>query len=165
MLVQFMMMSSNGNNFLHNWPVVRGIHRSQRPVTRSFDVFFDLRADSRLVPSQWETLLQRNTVSHWLGVNLESALDLGLNKWLRKQSRSRLFETPSRSLWCHCNVISLSTRGPWPLSNHSQCQTYPGRGSPTSQKDRGRYRITQKKTWTLSWQLPGNSIHPSPILS
>ena len=32
------------------------------------------RADSRLAPSQWETSLQRNAVSHWLGVNLESAL-------------------------------------------------------------------------------------------
>ena len=32
------------------------------------------RADSRLAPSQWETLLQSNTGSHWLGANLESAL-------------------------------------------------------------------------------------------
>ena len=32
------------------------------------------RADSRLAPSQWETSLQSNEVSHWLGANLESAL-------------------------------------------------------------------------------------------
>ena len=32
------------------------------------------RADSRLAPSQWETSLQSNTVYHWLGANLESAL-------------------------------------------------------------------------------------------
>ena len=31
------------------------------------------RADSRLVLSQWETSLQSNVVSHWLGANLESA--------------------------------------------------------------------------------------------
>ena len=31
------------------------------------------RGDSRLVPSQWEPLLQSNAVSHWLGANLESA--------------------------------------------------------------------------------------------
>ena len=43
---------------------------SQRPVTRSFDVFFDLR----------------------------------LNKRLSKPSRRRWFETPSCTLWCHCNV-------------------------------------------------------------
>ena len=32
------------------------------------------RADSRLAPSQWETSLQSNAVSHWLGANPESAL-------------------------------------------------------------------------------------------
>ena len=32
------------------------------------------RADSRFVPSQWETSLLCNHVSHWLGANLESAL-------------------------------------------------------------------------------------------
>ena len=48
-----------------------GIDRfaSHRPVTRSFDVFFDLR----------------------------------LNKMLNKQSWAWWFETPSRSLWRHCN--------------------------------------------------------------
>ena len=51
---------------IHRW--LRGIHR---PVTRGFDVFFDLR----------------------------------LNKRLSKQSRRRWFETPSRSLWRHCNVV------------------------------------------------------------
>ena len=34
------------------------------------------RSDSRLAPSQWETLLQSNAVSHWLGTNLESSLKL-----------------------------------------------------------------------------------------
>ena len=57
----------------------RGIHRSpvnspHTPVTRSFDVFFDLR----------------------------------LNKRLSKQSRRRWFETQSRSLWRHCNVVPNS---------------------------------------------------------
>ena len=33
------------------------------------------RADSRLVPSQWQTSLQSNAVSLWLGANLESALN------------------------------------------------------------------------------------------
>ena len=51
---------------------VTGEFPSQRPVTRSFDVFFDLR----------------------------------LYKWLSKQSRRRWFETPSRSLWRHCNDLT-----------------------------------------------------------
>ena len=32
------------------------------------------RAYSRFAPSQWETSLQSNAISHWLGANLESAL-------------------------------------------------------------------------------------------
>ena len=35
-----------------------------------------LGADLRFVPSQWETALLCNDVSHWLGANLESALIL-----------------------------------------------------------------------------------------
>ena len=50
---------------------VTGEFSSQRPVTRSFDVF----------------------------------LDLHLNKLLSKQSRRWWFETPSRSLWRHCNGL------------------------------------------------------------
>ena len=45
------------------------------------DNFWDLyfggiwyRADSRFAPSQWETALLCNYVSHWLGTSLESAL-------------------------------------------------------------------------------------------
>ena len=54
-----------------NSPVTREFP-SQRPVTQSFDVFFDMR----------------------------------LNKQLSKQSWGWWFETPSSSLWHHCN-------GPW----------------------------------------------------
>ena len=32
------------------------------------------KADSRLVPRQWETSLQSNAVSHWIGSNLQSTL-------------------------------------------------------------------------------------------
>ena len=37
------------------------------------------RADSRFAPSQWETPLLCNGVSHWLGPNLESALGIANN--------------------------------------------------------------------------------------
>ena len=49
---------------------------SQRPMTPSFDVFFDLRP----------------------------------NKRLSKQSRRWWFETPSRSLWRHCNADKVRMR-------------------------------------------------------
>ena len=35
----------------------------------------EYRADSRLASNQWETSLQSNIVSNWLGANLESALE------------------------------------------------------------------------------------------
>ena len=54
--------------FAGNCPVT-GEFPAQRPVTQSFDVFFDLR----------------------------------LKKRFSKQWRHRWFETPLRSLWCHCN--------------------------------------------------------------
>ena len=62
-------------HFPRYWPLCgeftgdRWIPR-KKPMTHSFDVFFDLC----------------------------------LNKWLSKQSRGWWFETPSRSLWRHCNA-------------------------------------------------------------
>ena len=74
-----MMTSSNGNIFRVTGPLRGGftgqrLIPAQRPVTRNFGVFFDLR----------------------------------LNKLLSKQSKRRWFETPSRSLWRHCNGTSQS---------------------------------------------------------
>ena len=48
------------------------------------------RADSRLVPSQWETSLQSNAVSHWLSANLQSALNYHL-QGVRVNSLDELF--------------------------------------------------------------------------
>ena len=76
-----MMTSSNGNIFRVTGHLCGeftgpGEFPTQRPVTRSFDVFFDLR----------------------------------LNKRLSKQPWGWWFETPSGSLWRHCNVYTnLST--------------------------------------------------------
>ena len=71
-----LMTSSNGHIFrlLAFWSgnsPVTGEFPAKRPVTRSFDVFFDLR----------------------------------LNEWLGKRSRDWWFETPSRPLWRHSNVL------------------------------------------------------------
>ena len=63
-----------------NSPVI-GEFPSQRPVTRSFDVFFDLR----------------------------------LNKRLSKQSWDWWFETPSGSLWRHCNEENCQKKSSHPM--------------------------------------------------
>ena len=40
-------------HFPRNRPFVRGIHPAQRPVTRSFAIFFDLRLNKRLNKQSW----------------------------------------------------------------------------------------------------------------
>ena len=82
------------------------------------------KADSKFVPSQWETLLQGNVVSHWLGANLESALTavssdtqytssiylLQYDNWLR----------PGDAIWCTVlntiNLMCLSPSTIYPLA-------------------------------------------------
>ena len=67
---------------------VIGEFPAQRPVMRSFDVFFDPR----------------------------------LNKWLSKQSWDWSSETPSRSLWRHCNGRSrLRTERPRSILRTHSC--------------------------------------------
>ena len=53
-----------------------------------FEFVFAFRADFRLAPSQWETSLQSNDVSHRLGANLELALTFILLTWLPPPFRS-----------------------------------------------------------------------------
>ena len=52
-------------------------------------------------PSQWETSLQSNAVSHWLGANLESAVGIHIffksypHYWLsRRHATAQLFNIP-----------------------------------------------------------------------
>ena len=87
-----MMTSSNGNIFRVTGPLCGeftgpGEFPTQRPVTRSFDVFFDLR----------------------------------LNKRLSKQPWSWWFETPSWSLWRHCNVQVRLILLPHSTRNFTNC--------------------------------------------
>ena len=87
---------------------VTGECPSQRPVTRSFDVFFDLH----------------------------------LNKRPRKQSWGCWLETPSRSLWRHCNRWIYW----WTLSIPCKCATQ--RLSLTVVSDRyNLYISTRQKLW------------------
>ena len=89
-----MMTSSNGNIFRVTGPLCGEFtgHRwnpPQRPVTRSFDVFLDLR----------------------------------LNKKVSKQSWGWWFETPSRSVWRHCNDTS-KRHSTW-CDSRNGCRRWP----------------------------------------
>ena len=60
-------------NIPRYWPFVRGIHRSpvnsQRPVTRSFGIFFDLRPNKRLSKQSWGWWFETPSRSFWRHCN------------------------------------------------------------------------------------------------
>ena len=74
----FMMTSSNGNISallalcVGNSPV-SGEYPAHRPVTRSFDVFFDLRLDGRLSKHSWGWWLETPTCPLWRQSNVQTA--------------------------------------------------------------------------------------------
>ena len=66
------------------WPFVRGIHRGQRPVTRSFDVSFDLRLNKRLSKQSWGWWFETLSCPLWRHRNVTCFTNRGYtsyNKW------------------------------------------------------------------------------------
>ena len=69
-----MIMSSNGNIFRVTGPLCGeftgpGEFPTQRPVTRSFDVFFDLRLNKRLSKQPWGWWFETPSWSSWRHCN------------------------------------------------------------------------------------------------
>ena len=84
----FMMTSSNGNIFRVSGPLCGeftgpGEFPAQRPVTRSFDVFFDLRPNKRLSKQPWGWWFETPSPSLWRHRNVTVICDIGLdNNWI-----------------------------------------------------------------------------------
>ena len=77
-----MMTSSNGNIFRVTGPVCGeftgpGEFTTQRPVTRSFDVFFDLRLNKRLSKQPWGWWFETPSWSLWRQCNANRACHPG----------------------------------------------------------------------------------------
>ena len=70
------------------WSFVRGIHRSPFNYTHK---------------AQWRGALMFSLICAWI------------NGWVNNRSWGRLFETPSRSLWRHCNEYMLNERVQFPI--------------------------------------------------
>ena len=71
----FMMTSSNGNIFRVTGPLCGeftgpGEFPTQRPVTRTFDVFFDLRLNKRLSKQPWGWWFEKPSWSLWHHCNV-----------------------------------------------------------------------------------------------
>ena len=67
------------------------------------------KADSRLLPSQWETSLQYNVVSHWLGANLEATLE-SINMSMVPTSNSSNIHISTGRIWRFSVLAVLQTR-------------------------------------------------------
>ena len=79
-----MMTSSNGNIFRVTGPLCGeftgpGEFPAQRPVTRSFDVFFDLRPDKRLSKQPWGWWFETPSWSLWRQCNV--LIGIAANCW------------------------------------------------------------------------------------
>ena len=74
------------------------------------------RADSRLVPSQWEMALLCKSISHWLGASLESCDSCNWRRWTM--------------LWIHKDILYLTSTGwamgcpLWVIIFGTACQIY-----------------------------------------
>ena len=91
--------------------------------------------------------------------------DLCLNKRLSKQSWGWWFETPSRSLWRHCNAWTLVTLDPCPIRYPILCAACLNtRSWPNLQKRIGtsrtaRYKIKLKTgVWLVDYDY-NNGVH------
>ena len=113
---------------------VTGEFPAQRPMTRSFAVFFDLR----------------------------------LNKRLSKQWCGWWFETPSRLLWRHCNVMSAYFSVM--MRHYSVATCVPWRTkSPTTRLFNRLFRLMKKETSSASLAIcegepPVVSPHKGPVV-
>ena len=63
-----------------------------------------IRADSRFAPSQWETALLCNDVSHWMGTSLESALSIVMYETGLKWDLTVINTTNKRYRWTIVNT-------------------------------------------------------------
>ena len=70
--IAYMMTSSTGNIFRVTGPLCNspGEFPAQRPVTQSFDVFFDLRLDIRLSKQSWGWWFQTPSRLSWRHCNV-----------------------------------------------------------------------------------------------
>ena len=103
-------------HFPRYWPFARGIHRSpvnspQRPVTRNFDDFFDLRLNKRLRKQSWGWWFETPSRPLWRHCN-----DLFKNRNLSQWQLCRPLRQCRFSLWQHTVSPVMTKLASWQLS-------------------------------------------------
>ena len=104
------------------------------------------RADSRFVLCQWETSLQCNAVSHWLGTNLESALISLMPQTAKTASIGNsvsLISCGWRQAAEFGSPYPSDTIDPWQIFNNNSCCIHYG---PWNES----HHLINKTTWANS---------------
>ena len=91
-------------------------------------VVHQYRADLRLAPSQWETPLQSNAISHWLGANLKSALWIHHPKQMYRHYHTHRYRlllgfVRTRVLMSRSRLNNGATHGGWHFDIHRDFDT------------------------------------------
>ena len=117
-----MMTSSNGNIFRVTGPLCGeftgpGDFPTQRPVTRSFDVFFDLRLNKRLCKQSWGWWFETLLCPLWRHSNEET---YSVRQWIEL---SLLIGNDSSKMTLSINSTfgTSNTLCPAPISIQEQC--------------------------------------------
>ena len=109
------------------------------------------RVDSRLAPSQWETSLQSNTVSHWLGANLESAMGRcdGMKSNIHFRIRLRLNTQCQVQIGHKRNHCLLRTMETESCDNFNFVFTFSARDCPYNKLHGNQWRQNLLALWRL----------------
>ena len=107
-----MMTSSNGNIFRVTGPLCGeftgpGEFPTQRPVTRSFDVFFDLRLNKRLSKQPWGWWFETPSWSSWRQCN-EISMNVIHHPCFQINAASCANKAPLRPCYKYKNTSHLS---------------------------------------------------------
>ena len=92
-------------HFPRYWPYVRGIHRSpvnsphKRPVTRSLDVFFDLRLNKRLRKQSRGCWFETLSCPLWRHCNVAQVAVLLEARWVELIRRDTIKHVICRDTW------------------------------------------------------------------
>ena len=133
--VLFMMTSSNGNIFRVTGPLCGeftgpGEFPAQRPVTRSFDVFFDLRLNKRLSKQPWGWWFETPAWSLWRHRNVRYCTSWCIMVYLLRY-KGVFHRNKLKHDVIHARILSVlgnTQYGPWEMSSvvHRDWETETG---------------------------------------
>ena len=162
-----MMTSSNWNMsallaiYAGNPPVI-GEFPSQRPVTRSFDVFWDLRLNKRLSKRSWGWWYETPSRSLWRNSNVKTffaSMSLFEGKGVQRSPLNSNTELSNFIVYQHRQVVDQTIESPviwndmiliWRYSNDHMSDPVPVHSQTTLSKIQGSINAMYY-SWEVQW--------------